>query len=364
MLNHLVPRTVTVALVAAAVVVAPATAAQAAACPFTGPHTFHWTGGNGHWYQTSHWQEGSVPGKNNSTAHTDYACINNGATVSLVNAPARGRGRPRCHLCRQRVARDHRSRPFPVPQRHIAAVHRAPGECHHRRLGKPRRHGNPRRLRHCSCRFAQRGNSPRDPKVRRVQHTVPARPPARWRSSTARRLTVTGPTNLTDRYVIDNSGTIRLVGNGYIAADWGTSVIRPRPPQHRERSRALRGFHQSETGISLVGQLRRAGQDRRHGTSVIGLKYIRKAAVLSKCTLARSSSVARRCRPPPSDRDGPTAPAPARPIHRVVNRRPTPHTSRRRPSRCRPLRRPLRRSRSRRRQRLARSPTPSANRSR
>ena len=69
MLNHLVPRTLTVALVAAAVVVAPASAAQAAACPFTGPHTFHWAGGNGHWYQhqNSHhqgvgWSEGAVPG--------------------------------------------------------------------------------------------------------------------------------------------------------------------------------------------------------------------------------------------------------------------------------------------------------------
>ncbi len=269
-------------LVAGAAAVASAPPADAAACPFTGPHTFHWAGGNGHWYQHQNsqhqgvgWSEGAVPGQYDSTAATDYACINNGATVSLVNSPL-------------------------AEEVGLAAIYVGNGShviVEHGRFLFLNGTSQPSIVRAGST-IADDSGSLGGVGTLQVAGAVtvsdssgaPAlasRKCAEYHNCTGTAsgtlqverggtLTITGPTNFTDRYSIVNEGTLMLTGAGYLAGDWGTSIKNENTIDIANDLGLYEGNHPAKTHHPWLINYGELAKTAGSGTSVIGLQYIPK----------------------------------------------------------------------------------------
>ena len=278
-------RVLTVALLAAGMaagITALAPTASAVSCPFTGPNTFHWTGGDGHWFQTSHWQEGSVPGKNDTTAATDFACINNGATVHLSNAPvAEAVGLAAIYVgSGSRVIIDHGRFLFLNGTSQPSVVR--PGSDITDNSGSLGGEGILDVSGTVHATSHSGGSATLTTRKCAETNTCSGVASGTLTVEPGGTLFVDGATNgginLFDRYGIDNAGNLSLSNNGYIAADWGTSIVN----EHTghlviANDRGLyEGFSRAHRHFPWLVNHGSLAKVAGSGTSVIGLKYIAK----------------------------------------------------------------------------------------
>jgi hypothetical protein len=283
--THARPRVLAAALLLAATTVAApaATAATQAGCPFTGPHVYHWVGGDGHWYQDSHWTSTGVPGKAHTTAHTDYACIDNGSTVTLVNTPLaeavglRGlyvAGGSHVVISRGRFLFVNGPATQPSIVRAGSGITDKSGSLGG--LGTLEVFGTVRATAHS---YGAASFTTRQCAESVSCSGAPARP-GRLRIEHGGSMLVNGPTgggvNLFDHYVLDNEGTVTLTRTGYFAADWGTSIVN-RHGGHLliANDRGIyEGSQRADTPPDVVNHgdvAKTAGT----GTSVIGIHFVR-----------------------------------------------------------------------------------------